>query len=283
METEISKRVVHDGACMVIETNSDRVVRGWHSHPEYELIYIKKGGGTLKYGSAITYYEQGDLLLLGSWVPHVFIQKGNGHHSLACIFHSELLSLTHFQCTISKRVPTLLKESIKGIKFKIHDLPYFSPEVFFKSLLEKDGILQAIDTLLYLYQLIDSKVPYNYLSNNENLSDRAYFKRHDKLQKIIVHIKNNLSDDLNINYLSDIFHMSRSSLTRLFKESMQMGVSHYINKLRLTQACFLLTTTAMPITEISEKIGFQSLSSLNRNFLKFQGMTPSDYRIMHSK
>lgn len=278
MNSTITKRVINQGACLFLETHSKQVVKKWHSHPEYELIYINRGNGTLKYGSATTEYQQGDLFLLGSWVPHIFVEKGDQHHSKACLFHSELLSITHFQCSVSKEISKVLEKSIKGIRYKVTDEDLLSPNTFFKNLKESDGIKQAIDMLLFMYQLIDLEIPYEYISKEDNLSDRSFSKKHSQLQKIIIYIKNHIAEDHNINNLSERFYISRSSLSRLFNDTMQMGISQYITRQRLSHSCFLLSTTNMSITEISEKVGFRSLSSFNRNFLKFQGVTPRNYR-----
>ncbi|MBO5069295.1 MAG: AraC family transcriptional regulator [Roseburia sp.] len=40
----------------------------------------------------------------------------------------------------------------------------------------------------------------------------------------------------------------------------------------------MLRTTEMPILEISEEIGFHSVSSFNRQFMEITGMKPTDYR-----
>lgn len=283
MHSEITKRVINQGACLFLETHSKEVVKQWHSHPEYELIYINRGNGTLKYGSATTQYSQGDLFLLGSWVPHLFVEKGDQHHSKACLFHAELLAITHFQCSISREISSILEESTKGIRYTITDERLLSPNTFFESLKHSEGIKQAIDMLLFMHQLIDLKLPYEHISQEDNLSDRSFSKKHSQLQKIIIYIKNHIDEEHNINSLSERFYISRSSLSRLFNDTMQMGVSQYITQQRLSHACFLLSTTSMSITEISEKVGFRSLSSFNRNFLKFQGVSPRNYRLDNSR
>ena len=38
----------------------------WHYHPEIELVYISSGSGKRQIGSHVSYYRQGDLILIGS-------------------------------------------------------------------------------------------------------------------------------------------------------------------------------------------------------------------------
>lgn len=51
-----------------------------------------------------------------------------------------------------------------------------------------------------------------------------------------------------------------------------------MNRIRITHASTMLRTTEMPILDISEEIGFHSVSSFNRHFMDIIGMTPSQYR-----
>jgi len=42
----------------------------WHYHPELELVYIEEGSGKRHVGNHISNYNEGDLLLIGSNLPH---------------------------------------------------------------------------------------------------------------------------------------------------------------------------------------------------------------------
>ena len=42
----------------------------WHYHPELELVYVNGGSGKRQIGSHVSYYTNGDLILIGSNLPH---------------------------------------------------------------------------------------------------------------------------------------------------------------------------------------------------------------------
>jgi len=42
----------------------------WHYHPEVELVYIDKGSGKRHVGNNISYYSDGEVILLGPNLPH---------------------------------------------------------------------------------------------------------------------------------------------------------------------------------------------------------------------
>ena len=57
-----------------------------------------------------------------------------------------------------------------------------------------------------------------------------------------------------------------------------MSFSEYIGTLRISDACRLLTSEDMSITEVAFNAGFNSTRSFNRLFLKYIGMTPRQYK-----
>jgi hypothetical protein len=42
----------------------------WHFHPEIELVYVNKGKGKRHIGNHLSYFNNSQLLLLGSNLPH---------------------------------------------------------------------------------------------------------------------------------------------------------------------------------------------------------------------
>ncbi len=44
----------------------------WHYHPEYELVYISRGRGTIYAGDYIGPYQPGNVFLIGAHLPHMF-------------------------------------------------------------------------------------------------------------------------------------------------------------------------------------------------------------------
>ena len=44
----------------------------WHFHKEYELVLINKSSGTRFIGNKVSQFQEGDLCLIGSNIPHLF-------------------------------------------------------------------------------------------------------------------------------------------------------------------------------------------------------------------
>ena len=72
--------------------------------------------------------------------------------------------------------------------------------------------------------------------------------------------------------------MSYKYFSRYFKNTFNTTLSDYIMKLRLERAELLLTSTSLPVTDISLQTGFNNISFFIRSFKQAYGLTPLQYR-----
>lgn len=70
----------------------------------------------------------------------------------------------------------------------------------------------------------------------------------------------------------------RSRLFQLFKESTGMTPNDYLQRLRVTRARALLTTTDRTVTDVAYATGFSSSQYFSNVFRKYAGTTPSALR-----
>ncbi|MBO7311046.1 MAG: helix-turn-helix transcriptional regulator, partial [Clostridia bacterium] len=73
-------------------------------------------------------------------------------------------------------------------------------------------------------------------------------------------------------------HISKYYVSHIMSNKLKMGFNDYINSIRVSNACKYLRKTDKSITEISGIVGFNTMRTFNRAFLKQTGMTPSEYR-----
>ncbi len=79
------------------------------------------------------------------------------------------------------------------------------------------------------------------------------------------------------------FHMTLPAFSKFFKDSTGQNVMDYTIYLRIQKAKELLSSTALPLKDISEQVGYYNVSSFTRRFKLNQGITPSEYRKASSK
>lgn len=84
--------------------------------------------------------------------------------------------------------------------------------------------------------------------------------------------------DFSIALLADKCHVSIAYMSYLIKKELNQSFSEYLWELRLKKAKELLSSTDMPIDEISVAVGYLNSSSFRRKFKQETGLTPSQYR-----
>lgn len=92
------------------------------------------------------------------------------------------------------------------------------------------------------------------------------------------YIEENYMHQFTIEHLADLCHWSPTHFRRVFHEIMGTSPLDYLNNTRITKSCNLLRSTEESILNISEMVGFHSVSSFNRYFIKIMQMSPRDYR-----
>lgn len=99
-----------------------------------------------------------------------------------------------------------------------------------------------------------------------------------KINDIIDYINRNYFDDLNLDFLSGKFYISKFELCRKIKSVTGLTFSSYLTRLRINHARELLESSMMTVNEISLQIGFHSQAYFSSAFKKSTGMSPNDYR-----
>ena len=98
------------------------------------------------------------------------------------------------------------------------------------------------------------------------------------LKAIISYCMKHHQEELSLAVLERELHMSRYYISHLFSDKLMIGFNQYVNSLRVTFACNHLRYSDKPITEVANLVGFNTLRTFNRAFIKQTGMTPSGYR-----
>lgn len=88
----------------------------------------------------------------------------------------------------------------------------------------------------------------------------------------------NYREEINLEEIAEIVHMAPASACRFFKSNTGLTIFEYLNKIKIDYACKLLLNTDLNVVDISYDCGFNNLSHFNKQFRKFIGKTPTDFR-----
>lgn len=103
----------------------------------------------------------------------------------------------------------------------------------------------------------------------------------DTLQRIrnaCAYITDNCDKELTLDSVSAFAGFSPSYFSRVFKQVTKYNFVEYLAIQRVRAAQMLLSDTHIPITEISSRAGFKSISTFNRVFRQYKSCSPSEYR-----
>ena len=99
---------------------------------------------------------------------------------------------------------------------------------------------------------------------------------------IIRYIEENMAD-FSLDAMADALSLSKYHMCHLFKKATGLTIQNYLLVKRLDRARYLLTSSDLPISEISETLGLSSFSLFSRCFRQTNNMTPREYRASQKK
>lgn len=101
---------------------------------------------------------------------------------------------------------------------------------------------------------------------------------HKSINKTVDYINNNLKNQIDLKTLANLANISEFHFHRLFRAFIGESLGSYIIRLRIEKTAQLLQTTGRPLSEIAEKVGYQTSQSLSKAFKKHFGISPSAFR-----
>lgn len=119
---------------------------------------------------------------------------------------------------------------------------------------------------------------------NENPNDyRKRYKENNKLSKniyssIINYIYNNSSSNISINEVSDMFSTSPIQINKNLKILIGKTFNEFINYVRINKAAKLILSTDESITNIAFEVGYNTVKTFYRNFIKIKNITPREFK-----
>jgi AraC-like DNA-binding protein len=98
------------------------------------------------------------------------------------------------------------------------------------------------------------------------------------MSKVISHIQENYSQQIEIQELAKMVHLSKSQFARRFKSMFKMSPLRYINKVRIDVSCEKLINSNDGLSTIALDCGFYDHSYFTKIFKVQMEMTPIEYR-----
>ncbi|MGK0412730.1 MAG: AraC-like DNA-binding protein [Polaribacter sp.] len=248
----------------------------WHFHPEIELVYVNKGKGKRHIGNHISYFNNSQLVLIGSNLPHIgFLDRltTNGSETLIQ-FMPDFLGKDFFKIPEMMAIDALFERAKKGIRFNIEIKQRIGAKI--EQLVELQGPSRITSFIEILNDLATTD-DYTLLNAN-GFAFEATRQDSNKIEIIYKHINDNFKEHISLDEVAGIVSMTEPAFCRYFKKSTGKTFTKLVNEYRVVHATKLLAESAMSITAISFECGFNNFSHFNKLFKEFTGKTASIYR-----
>ncbi len=253
----------------------------YHFHPEVELTLIENSWGTRQIGDQMARFEPGDLVLIGSNVPHWFYNnpvesKGDDWaRSVVVQFRPDFLGDAFFLSAEMGPVRRLLERARGGLAITGDLREKLTARVV--DLLAASGGERLLILLEILNTLAGAK------SGVEKLGEWgpvASVSSHDasRLDRVFRYIQKHFAEEVRLETVAAVAGMTSSSFSRFFRLKVGRTFQMAVIQARIMEASQQLITTDRPITEICYACGFSNLSNFNRRFKRLTGVTPKVFR-----
>lgn len=100
----------------------------------------------------------------------------------------------------------------------------------------------------------------------------------ERILAVLLHIQRHLDEDLSLEGLAKVAHLSAFHMHRIFKALVGEGVAEHVRRLRLERAAIQLKYGRASVLELALEAGFESHEAFTRAFSALMGMPPSRYR-----
>lgn len=285
----LERKIIHERKTLCSHISYPQFVLPRHKHVEYEIMLFTRGSGKQFIGEGVLDYQQGDIALIGSNVPHLHLcntklcstvdfepSAGEALQFHPMIFPSKLEEIPDYQS-----IYQLLQKSQYGIRF-------YDKELF----KELELRFQEIDHYEYTHRIIGLFQILELLSACENtklLSGTAYnstnfaVEANDPVSKVYTYLFNHYKEKVTLQEIADYVKQNPSALCRYFKQRTDKNIFQCLAEIRVEHACKLLSYSNLNISQIAYESGYNNISHFIKQFECSTGRTPKEYRCQIKK
>lgn len=279
---------------------------GWsyprHHHHLFELLYCLEGEVLQEIHRESFTLRQGEWLLIKSGVPHQTTNLANGPYGYFNVhfdlddqeIRSSLSAAPYRHIRQQESEQSNLKayvQELEGIVRRsqpaAHSLHPENPRAEYNLTFEDRLLLQSytlliIHDVLSLLKVQDKEVkPSSSTQAASGTRKPPSLLAADAAHAIEEKLSSGLTEEISVAAVSKELNLSRSQCSKLFRQVYGISPRQYISRQKLTLAKELLVTTHLPMTAIADKLGFRSASHFSRQFRRWTGQSPTEYRPRH--
>ncbi len=116
-----------------------------------------------------------------------------------------------------------------------------------------------------------------FINITEQIRSNKKASREKLIEEILEFIhKNAFNSNMGISFIAEKFNLCESYFSHIFKETVGVKFSNYVEKLRIEEACKLIKLKKWNLEEISRMVGYTNVKTFRRAFKRVKGYLPSE-------
>lgn len=252
----------------------DRPITFLHVHECLELGYCYSGGGIFMIGEKILPFQTGDVSFITRAEAHLARSAPGTASEWTWIYLDPMRLVGPAGANLRSLDPAPLAGPAFNNMLSAREHPAINRIVL--NLVEelrasKDGKAEALRALAWQLMVVAGR-----LAPPGNATVRL--SEYERIAPALQHMADGYAAPVDIEHLARLCHMSAPHFRRVFLRAVGQSPREYWHALRLRMATSLLRGSSLSILETSHEVGFETLSSFNRLFLKTFKMSPRRWR-----
>ena len=251
-----------------------------HFHNLMEIGYCKRGVGQILLEEQIQYYETGTITIIPENYPHITISDGEDRNSWEYILFDPKIVLVELYPNNPNAVRDIIQSINRGAII-IQDKQVGNLSRIIEAILDEGRdqkpygsrmIHFFVGALVVELMRLNKEIPYYpYEAGKKTTMGH--------IATAVNFVEAHYQEPIKISDISKACNMSETHFRRTFEEYINMTPADYVNLVRVQKACELLRSTDDSMDGIAIKCGFSTTSTLNRNFKKYMGTSPYQWKL----
>lgn len=237
-----------------------------HTHPFTEVFYVINGRGSFLTNKKKFAVKKNDIIIVNPNIEHT--EASSTDDPLEYI----AIGMSHISFTNKKGSPTKRPFLFANFQDKQDDILFYLQAIMLEA---KEQTFNYEHICHHLANVLVYKL-------QRKLNVQVKIEAPSKIGKEVAiakeYINHNFKERITLDTLANIVHLNKFYLSRIFKTTVGQTPIEFLNERRMEEACVLLKTTDLTISEIASMIGFSSQSYFSELFLKHRNKTPTNYR-----
>lgn len=255
----------------------------WHRHAEVELIHFHRGGGTQFVGDNIRRFTAGDIVLVGSYLPHYWHYDiddqrqpadESGPYATVMHFAENFWGDKFLLLPENAGIRKVLEKAKRGLFLTgaVRD----NIATLIHKMQEAEGPFRLMTLLECLYQasLADDRSALASIGFRYDTPE----SENERINAIYNYALKHFGQRITLEEVAAVAGLSPNSFCRYFKSRTGKHFRQFLTEIRIGHSCKKLIDGNESVKQICYESGFNNFSCFYKKFKEITGKTPAVYQ-----